>query len=114
MNMRFETFAFLPPLSQTQAEAQIQHALTSGWAPFIEYAETPNSADFYWRQWPIVPAKINATTGKPEAPSATHLAAQIESCARRNPYAFIRFSAYNPNTRQTALSFIAKTPQEGQ
>lgn len=112
--MRFETFAFLPPLSQTQAEAQIHHALKSGWAPFIEYAETPNSADFYWRQWPIAVTKVNATTGKPEAPTANHLAAQIESCARRNPYAFIRFSAYNPATRQTALSFIAKTPQEGQ
>lgn len=112
--MRFETFAFLPPLSQTQAEAQINHALTSGWAPFIEFAETPNSADFYWRQWPITAAKINANTGKPEANTATHLANQIESCARRNPYAFIRFSAYNPTTRQTALSFIAKTPQEGQ
>lgn len=112
--MRFETFSFLPPLSQTQAEAQITHALKSEWAPLIEYAEAPNSADFYWRQWPIQPAKINATTGKPEAPSAAHIANQIESCARRNPYAFIRFSAYSPQTRQTALAFIAKTPQEGQ
>ncbi len=112
--MRFETFAFLPPLSQTQTEAQLSHALKSGWVPSIEFSENPNSADFYWRQWPIQPAKINATTGKPEASSATHIANQIESCARRNPYAFIRISAYNPQTRQTALSFIAKTPQEGQ
>lgn len=112
--MRFETFAFLPPLSQTQVEAQITHALNSSWAPLIEFAENPNSADFYWRQWPITPAKFNATTGKPEASSAANISAQIDSCARRNPYAFIRFSAYNPHTRQTALSFIAKTPQEGQ
>lgn len=112
--MRFETFAFLPPLSQTQMEAQIDHALKSGWAPIIEFAENPNSADFYWRQWPIVPAKINSTTGKPEAASAAHITNQLDSCARRNPYAFIRFSAYNPVTRQTASAFIAKTPQEGQ
>lgn len=112
--MRFETFAFLPPLSQTQIEAQALHALKQGWAPSIEFTENPNSADFYWRQWIIQPAKINATTGQPEALSATHLANQIESCARRHPYAFVRFSAYNPTTRQTALSFIAKTPQEGQ
>jgi ribulose bisphosphate carboxylase small subunit len=112
--MRFETFAFLPPLSQTQTEAQIAHALGSEWVPMIEFTENPNSADFYWRQWPIMPAKINANTGKPEAASATHIANQIESCARRNPFAYIRFSAYSPTTRQTTLSFIAKTPQEGQ
>lgn len=112
--MRFETFSFLPPLSQTQVESQVNHVLKSNWVPMIEYAENPNSADFYWRQWPIVPTKINATTGKPEGTSAAHITAQIDSCARRNPYAFIRFSAYNPHTRQTALSFIAKTPQEGQ
>lgn len=112
--MRFETFAFLPPLGAAQIEAQITHALNQGWAPLIEFAENPNSADFYWRQWVIVPTKVNATTGKPEAATAGHIASQIESCARRNPYAFIRFSAYSPQTRQTALSFIAKTPQEGQ
>ena len=112
--MRFETFAFLPPLSQTQVESQILHTLQVGHLPCIEFAENPNSADFYWRQWPIPPAKINATSGQPEPLTATHIANQIESCARRHPFAFIRYSAYNPATRQTSLSFIAKTPQEGQ
>jgi ribulose-bisphosphate carboxylase small chain len=112
--MRFETFAFLPPLSQTQIEAQAIHALKKGYIPAIEFAENPNSADFYWRAWPIQPAKINANTGRPEPLSGGQVANQIESCARRHPFAFVRFSAYNPVTRQTEVSFIAKTPQEGQ
>jgi len=112
--MRFETFSHLPPLSQQQIEAQILNCLRQGMICTIEYSEAPNSADFYWRQWPIPPAKINPATGRAEPLSASHIAHQIESCARRNPYAFIRFSAYNPQTRGTSLSFIAKTPQEGQ
>lgn len=112
--MRFETFAFLPPLSQAQIEAQAAYALQQGFIPSIEFAENPSSADFYWRQWAIQPAKINPATSQPEPLTGGHLANQIESCARRHPYAFIRFSAYNPQTRQTTLSFIAKTPQEGQ
>ena len=111
--MRFETFAFLPPLGASQIEAQVAHALAKGWVPMIEFAENPNSADFYWRQWPIVATKTNPATGKPEHAGAALIASQLESCARRNPYAFIRFSAYDPEGRQTAMSFVAKTPQEG-
>ena len=112
--MRFETFAFLPPMGPTQIEAQVAHALHQGWVPMIEYTENPNSADFYWRQWPIAATRVNATTGVAEVAGAAQISSQMESCARRNPYAFIRFSAYNPQTRQTAMSFVAKTPQEGQ
>ena len=112
--MRFETFAFLPPMGPSQIEAQVAHALSHGWVPMIEFTENPNSADFYWRQWPIVATKVNTTTGKAEDASAAQITSQLDSCARRNPYAFIRFSAYNPATRQTAISFVAKTPQEGQ
>lgn len=112
--MRFETFAFLPPLSQQQIEAQATTLLKSGYIPAIEFTENPSSADFYWRQWPIQPGRINSTTGKPEPLTATHLANQLESCSRRHPFAFIRLSAYCPTTRQTVMSFITKTPQEGQ
>lgn len=112
--MRFETFAFLPPLSQAQIEAQATHILKAGHVPAIEFSEAPSSADFYWRQWPIQPAKINSLTGKPEPLTPAHLSNQLEACARRHPFAFIRLSAYNPQTRTTTLSFITKTPQEGQ
>ncbi|MBI1309584.1 MAG: hypothetical protein GC129_07060 [Proteobacteria bacterium] len=112
--MRFETFAFLPPLSPQQVEAQANHILTQGHLPTIEFAENPSSADFYWRSWPIQPGRINSLTGKPEPLTAAHLTNQLEACARRHPYAFIRLSAYDPKTRQTTLSFITKTPQEGQ
>jgi ribulose-bisphosphate carboxylase small chain len=112
--MRFETFSFLPPLSPAQIEAQALFALKQHWKPSIEFAESPSSADFYWRQWPIPPQKINSSTGQPEPLTAGHLSQQIEACARRHPYAFVRFSAYSPQQRSVALSFIAKTPQEGQ
>lgn len=112
--MRFETFSFLPPLSQAQIEAQTAHALKNQYIPAIEFAENPTSADFYWRQWPIQPTKINSFTNKPDPLTAPHLAQQLEACARRHPYAFVRFTAYCPKTRQTVMSFITKTPQEGQ
>jgi ribulose-bisphosphate carboxylase small chain len=111
--MRFETFTFLPPLSPQQIEAQVLHSLQRKWVPNIEFAENPGTADFYWRQWPIPTVKVNSSTNRAETPTAGHIAAQLEACARRHPFAYVRFTAYNPATRQTEASFITRTPQEG-
>lgn len=112
--MRFETFAYLPPLSPQQVEAQMLHALQQGWRVQLEFADNPSSADLYWKTWPIPPARINSLTNQPEPLTAGYLAAQVEACARRHPYAFIRLSAFSPASQHTELSFIARTPQEGQ
>jgi ribulose-bisphosphate carboxylase small chain len=112
--MRFETFAYLPPLSPQQIEAQILFALRSGWQIALEFAENPSSADLYWNSWAIPPVRINSSTGQPEPLTAGHVAAQVEACVRRHPYAHVRVSAFNPLSQQTELSFIARTPQEGQ
>ncbi len=111
--MRFETFTFLPPLSPQQIEAQVLGSLQRHLVPAIEFAENPNTADFYWRQWPIPPARVNSTTNRAEPLTAGHIAAQLEACARRHPFAYVRFTAYNPLTRHTETCFITRTPQEG-
>jgi ribulose-bisphosphate carboxylase small chain len=111
--MRFETFAYLPPLSPQQLEAQLLYALQQGWRVQLEFLEGPNSADLYWQTWIVPPARINSTTNQPEPLTAGYLAAQIEACARRHPYAHIRASAFNSASQQIELSFIARTPQEG-
>lgn len=113
MTQRFETFASLPPLSNQQIEAQAATLISKGYIPTIEFAEKPTSADFYWRLWPIQPARIKAD-GQPEPVTSSHLVNQIESCARRHPYAYVKLAAYNPQSRITEVSFICKTPVEGQ
>ncbi len=111
--MRFETFAFLPPLSPQQVEAQLIYALQQGWLLTLDYIEAPYQSGWYWFPWAIPPARINSATNQSEPLTAGHVTAQIEACARRHPFAFIRLSAFNAKTQQTDLSFIARTPQEG-
>jgi ribulose-bisphosphate carboxylase small chain len=112
--MRFETFAFLPPLSAQQIEAQILHALQKGWLLRLEYTENPSSADLYWENWPIPASRINSATNQPEPLTAGYITAQLEACARRHPYAFVRVHAFNRQSQHTEMSFITRTPQEGQ
>ena len=113
MSHRFETFAFLPPLSNAQIEAQLNHLLSQGWVPGLEFCEAPNSADFFWRQWPLQPVRIDAG-GNAQPLNASQILNQLDTCTRRHPYAHIRLTGYNPQTRQIDMSFIVRTPQEGQ
>jgi len=82
--------------------------------PSIEFAENPNNNDFYWQPWPLDAAiRLDAAGhAKPLAPEA--ISAQLDACSARHPYAFVRLNGYCPQKRNTALSFVAKTPLEGQ
>ena len=112
MPVRFETFAYLPPFSPQQAEAQVEYLLSKGCIPQIEYHENPTTADFFWDIWPLPHSRVDTETGRVKI-SAAQVAAQIEACARRNPFAYVAVAGYHPGTRQTLLRFVARGPQEG-
>jgi ribulose-bisphosphate carboxylase small chain len=113
MPARFETFAYLPPLSEQQILAQIEHLLAQGCLPQIEFMENPSSADFYWEIWPLPATRVDATSGRAKM-TAAQISSQIEACARRNPFAYVAVAGYSPRTRSTVLRFVVKAPQEGQ
>lgn len=103
MSERFETYAYLAPLTNQQIQAHLEFMLEDNLLPVIEYADSPNGAEIYWHNWPIpVGSKL----------SVSWLMTQIESCHRRHPYAHIRLSAYNKKQKTITTSFIAKTPLE--
>lgn len=114
MVQRFETFAHLPPLSNAQIQAQAAHVINEGYVPSIEYAENPNSSDFYWQPWSLEGAIRRDAAGHAKPLTPEVLTAQIDACSHRHPYAFVRLTAYCPRLRNTALTFVAKTPLEGQ
>jgi len=102
------------PFSHAQILAQVGYVLAEGFIPSIEFAENPNNNDFYWQPWPLDAAiRLDAAGhAKPLAPEA--ISAQLDACSARHPYAFVRLNGYCPQKRNTALSFVAKTPLEGQ
>lgn len=113
MPLRPETYGYLPPLSNQQVEAQVQHALSMGYIPHVEYTEMANSAEFYWKNWQLKPMRLDPV-GKPTPLTASQVLNHLESCGRRHPYATVRFAAYCPRTRTTEMAFVVKTPDEGQ
>ncbi len=100
-NTRFETFSFLPPMSPNQVRMQAENILNLGNIPMIEFADNPSPDETYWKMWPI-PENTTVTS--------TTIVSQIDSCARRNPYALIKLSGYSPSEKMYTISFVVKTP----
>ena len=100
-NTRFETFSFLPPMSPNQVRLQAENILNQGCIPFIEFADDPRPDETYWNLWPIPETReVTSTT----------IVSQVDSCARRNPYALIKLSGYDTTKKMYTTSFIVKTP----
>lgn len=50
---RFETFSYLPQLSDEALRAQVQYIVSKGWNPAIEHTEPENAFDHYWYMWKL-------------------------------------------------------------
>ena len=42
------TFSFLPDLTEPQIAAQVEYALSRGWAVSVEHASDPHPRDVFW------------------------------------------------------------------
>jgi ribulose-bisphosphate carboxylase small chain len=98
--MRFETFSYLPAMSETEREAQIASLLARGLIPAIEYHERPRPRDHYWRMWNLPMF---------EARSAGEVIAEIDACAAEHPDAYIKVLGYD-STRQGQSAFVVRRP----
>ncbi len=50
---KFETFSYLPTLSEEQTRTQIEYILSKGWNPVIEHTEPANAFQNYWYMWKL-------------------------------------------------------------
>lgn len=50
---KFETFSYLPSLSEDQTRTQVEYILNKGWNPVIEHTEPENAISNYWYMWKL-------------------------------------------------------------
>lgn len=50
---KFETFSYLPEMSDAQLRKQVEYIVSKGWNPAIEHVEPENSMDNYWYMWKL-------------------------------------------------------------
>jgi ribulose-bisphosphate carboxylase small chain len=100
------TFSFLPDLTDEEITAQLQYALSNGWAVSVEYTPSlvPGPRDNYWDMWGLPMFDLQ------DATAAFH---EVRECRRAFPDRYIRVSAYDSRhgRQTTALSFLVNRPR---
>ena len=98
-------FSFLPDLTDEQIAAQIQYALTNGWAVSVEYTDDPHPRNTYWDMY-----------GQPmfDLKDPAGILMEINSCRKTFPNHYIRVGAFSAvrGVESVTMSFIVNRPKK--
>lgn len=88
---RFETFSYLPEMSDADVRKQVQYIVDQGWNPAIEHTEPENAFDHYWYMWKL------PMFGETDVDA---ILKEAEACHKAHPEHHVRLIGYD-NYRQT-------------
>lgn len=99
------TFSFLPDLTDAQIAAQLEYALSRGWALSVEYTRDPHPRQVYWEMW-----------GPPafDLRDAAPVLREIRACRAAHPDAYVKVNAFDSTGgwETVRLSFLVGRPAD--
>ena len=98
-------FSFLPDLTDAQITAQINYALSHGWAVSVEYTDDPHPRNTYWEMFGNPMFDLKDPAG---------ILMEINNCRKTFPGHFIRVMAFD-STRgweSPRMSYIVNRPKK--
>nr|ABV04329.1 ribulose-1,5-bisphosphate carboxylase/oxygenase small subunit [Thermoleptolyngbya oregonensis PCC 8501] len=100
---RYETFSYLPSLTDAQIARQIQYTLDQGYFPCIEFNEDSAAEIHYWTMWKL--PLFNAT-------SPQEVLNEVQQCRSEFPNCYIRVVAFDNIKQCQVMSFIVYKPNQ--
>jgi ribulose-bisphosphate carboxylase small chain len=100
---RYETFSYLPPLTDAQIARQIQYTLDQGYYPCIEFTEDPRPEEYYWTMWKL--PLFNCT-------SPQEVLTEVQQCRSEFPTSYVRIVAFDNIKQCQVMSFIVHKPNQ--
>jgi ribulose-bisphosphate carboxylase small chain len=100
---KFETFSYLPSLSDEQVRAQVEYIISKGWNPAVEHTEPENATDTYWYMWKL------PMFGETDV---ERVLAEAEACHKAHPNNHVRLIGYDnyAQSQGTAMVIFRGTP----
>jgi len=118
-NKFFETFSYLPALTNDQITKQVDYIVRNGWTPCLEFAEAGKayvadestvrlsgvSATYqdnrYWPMWKL--PMFGCTDG-------SQVLKEIDACTKAFPDAYIRLVAFDASRQVQIAGFLVHRP----
>jgi len=98
-------FSFIPDLTDEQILAQVEYAISKGWAMNIEWTDDPHPRNSYWDLWglPLFDIKDPAT-----------VVYELNQARKFTANGYIRLNAFDASygTESCAMSFIVEHPDD--
>ena len=98
------TFSFLPDLTDSEIEAQVEYCLANGWAVSVEYTDDAHPRNSYWEMF-----------GPPtfDLQDAAGVMAEIRNCRSTFPKHYVKVNAFDATKgfESLRLSFIVNRPK---
>ncbi|MBI4294106.1 MAG: ribulose bisphosphate carboxylase small subunit [Betaproteobacteria bacterium] len=94
---KFETFSYLPPMSEGQIRKQVEYIVSRGWNAAIEHAEPENTTGSYWYMWKL--PMFGET-------SVDKILAEAEACRRANPRHHVRLIGYDVRKQSQGTAMV--------
>jgi len=98
----FETFGFLPPMTQDEIYDQIVYIINQGWICALEHENPANASASYWGMWklPFFGER------NPDA-----VLRELEECKRAYPDHLIRMVGYDNYVQCKGHEFVVYRPR---
>ncbi len=98
---RYETFSYLPPLSDQQINRQIDYMVEQGFIPGLEFSETTGPEEHYWTMWKLPFFDCSSTQ---------QVLNEVRECRTEYPSAYIRVVGFDNIKQCQVMSFIVHKP----
>ena len=99
------TFSFLPDLSDDEIRAQIEYALSNGWACSVEFTDDPHPRNTYWEMWGLPMFNLK---------DAAAVMMEVNACRKAYPDRYVKVNEFDSTrtVESVVLSFIVQRPAE--
>ncbi|TCV84314.1 ribulose bisphosphate carboxylase small subunit [Sulfurirhabdus autotrophica] len=94
---KFETFSYLPAMSDEDIKKQVEYLISKGWNPAIEHTEPEHLMDSYWYMWKL------PMFGETDV---SVVLAEALACHKANPDNHVRLIGYNNFNQSQGASMV--------
>jgi len=85
-SIKFETFSYLPEMTQEQIRKQVEYIVKKGWSPAVEHTEPENAGEYYWYMWKL------PLFGETDVDT---ILAEADACHKAHPNNHVRLVGYD-------------------
>jgi len=94
---RYETFSYLPPLSDAQLRRQVEYIVAQRWQPAIEHTEPERTDSPYWYMWKLPMFGETAVD---------RILAAARACHEAHPDHHVRLIGYDPIKQSLGTAMV--------